>query len=96
MDAIRFTIAELILGLEHMHSKNVCHRDMKPDNILYDSNFHVKICDFGEAKLFSKLNREQIQKDFDKFMQNKKVNETYLMNDEIQQSLMDLSFDQDD
>lgn len=57
-DVIKFTIAEIVLGLEHMHSKNICHRDLKPDNILYDSRFHVKICDFGEAKTFKPLNKE--------------------------------------
>ena len=49
---VQFTIAEIVLGLEYMHKFNICHRDLKPDNILYDHDFHVKICDFGEAKIF--------------------------------------------
>lgn len=57
-ELIKFTIAEIVLGLEHMHQKKICHRDLKPDNILYDANYHVKICDFGEAKLFATLNRQ--------------------------------------
>lgn len=67
MKVIKFTIAEIVLGLEYLHSKNICHRDLKPDNILYSNNFHVKICDFGEAKMFKPLNRVQIQTDFDEF-----------------------------
>ena len=52
MSAIKFTIAEIVLALQYMHKMNICHRDLKPDNILYDADFHVKICDFGEAKMF--------------------------------------------
>ena len=33
-----------------MHSSNIIHRDLKPGNILINSNFDVKLCDFGIAR----------------------------------------------
>lgn len=50
LDTARFFIAEVVVALEYLHNKNIIHRDLKPDNILLDSKYHVKICDFGEAK----------------------------------------------
>lgn len=57
---VKFLTAELVLGLEILHNKNICHRDMKPDNIMFDKNFHAKIGDFGESKKFENLNRQMI------------------------------------
>lgn len=51
---VRFYASEVILGLEHMHSRNVVYRDLKPANILLDENGHVRISDLGLACDFSK------------------------------------------
>ncbi len=44
-------------GIEAMHMANICHRDIKLENILLDLNYNPKICDFGfSIKCLKKLN----------------------------------------
>jgi len=43
----RFYFHQLIEGIEYMHNHGIVHRDIKPENILLDSNFNLKIADFG-------------------------------------------------
>merc|ERR1719469_1803927 len=50
-EAANFYAAELYLALEHLHSKKIAHRDIKPSNILLSTAGHVKLTDFGFAKL---------------------------------------------
>jgi len=38
-------------GLNYIHKIGICHRDIKPQNLLVDPTCHIlKICDFGSAK----------------------------------------------
>lgn len=43
---------QLLRGLNFIHSSGVLHRDLKPKNILANSNCKLKICDFGLARPF--------------------------------------------
>jgi serine/threonine protein kinase len=42
---------QIMRSLAYIHAVGVCHRDIKPQNILVDTNKHIiKLCDFGSAK----------------------------------------------
>lgn len=45
-----FYAAELVCALEYLHSKHIVYRDLKPENLLLDSQGHLKITDFGFSK----------------------------------------------
>ena len=44
-------IERIAVALDHAHKRNIIHRDIKPDNILFDLNDNPYISDFGVAKL---------------------------------------------
>ena len=46
----KFYIANIAMGIGHLHSKNLIHRDLKPENILIGDDGYLLISDFGLAK----------------------------------------------
>lgn len=46
----RFYAGCVIAAFEHIHSKNVIFRDLKPENLLVSSNGYLKLIDFGFSK----------------------------------------------
>ncbi|KAL2642355.1 hypothetical protein R1flu_009942 [Riccia fluitans] len=51
LEEARFYAAEVVDTLEYIHSEGLIHRDIKPENILFTSEGHVKIADYGSAKM---------------------------------------------
>jgi sterile alpha motif and leucine zipper-containing kinase AZK len=37
----------IVNGVKFLHSKKVCHRDLKSPNVLYDKDLNIKLCDFA-------------------------------------------------
>jgi serine/threonine protein kinase len=47
---IQFFLYQILRGLKFIHSAGVIHRDLKPRNLLVNSNCDLKICDFGLSR----------------------------------------------
>jgi len=49
---VKVYMFQMFCALSHIHSLGVCHRDIKPQNLLVDTSTHtLKLCDFGSAKI---------------------------------------------
>ena len=50
-DVALFYATEVVVAFEALHRQNIAYRDLKPENILIDRTGHIKIVDFGFAKI---------------------------------------------
>ncbi|XP_026170295.1 receptor-interacting serine/threonine-protein kinase 1 [Mastacembelus armatus] len=57
-------ILEILEGMVYLTQKDVIHKDIKPENILVDKDFHIKIADLGLAtcQTWSRLTKEEYRR----------------------------------
>lgn len=58
-ECTRFYGAQILDTIDYMHKRGVIHRDLKPENVLLDSQMHIKITDFGTAKILKSQRKPQ-------------------------------------
>ena len=67
----KFYAAEIVMAIESVHKLDCIHRDLKPDNVLIDSDGHIKLSDFGlTKKLDIKLIDNNLQNELRNFGNN--------------------------
>ena len=49
-EVARIYICEIVLSIEYLHKHDIIYRDLKPDNIVFDTQGHALLTDFGLSK----------------------------------------------
>ncbi|KAF8518982.1 kinase-like protein [Hysterangium stoloniferum] len=49
---IQYFLYQILRGMKYIHSASVIHRDLKPGNLLVNSDCELKVCDFGLANTY--------------------------------------------
>ena len=56
----RSLFSQLISGVDYLHSKGLAHRDLKLENCFFNTEFTLKVADFGMIKFFDGPNAEEL------------------------------------
>lgn len=54
-EKVKKVMFQILLAVNHLHEKGICHRDLKPDNFIYhdkEKDSDIKMIDFGLSKNF--------------------------------------------
>ena len=49
---LKFIAGCVLIGLNYIHENQIIHKDIKPENLVYDSKGYIHITDFGISKIF--------------------------------------------
>ena len=56
---LKFVAGCVLLGLNYIHENNIIHKDIKPENLVYDSKGYIHITDFGISKIYHQDNGKE-------------------------------------
>ncbi len=55
---LRTVLSELLQALAYVHRQGVVHRDVKPENVLFDSVGRARLADFGVSRIMTDISRQ--------------------------------------
>lgn len=64
----RFYFRLLVESMRYLHQQNIAHRDLKPENLLLDSQFNLKVVDFGFATRMQPNKQQKTRLGTEKYM----------------------------
>ena len=56
---LKFIAGCTLVGLNYIHENKIIHKDIKPENLVYDSNGYIHITDFGISKIYHPENGKE-------------------------------------
>ena len=56
---LKFIAGCTLIGLNYIHENKIIHKDIKPENLVYDTNGYIHITDFGISKIYHPENGKE-------------------------------------